>query len=101
MFGRMFCASLLASSALVVATTPAHAGQDERARQAIAAAEAKINTASSIGATAGSPRDTAEAQAALAMAKENLAAGREKASIEQAIRASALADAAIGESQQR
>jgi len=63
-------ASLLATSALSLAVaTPAFAGKTERAREAIAAAEAKIHTAESLGATADAPRDLAEARAALATAK--------------------------------
>lgn len=101
MIQKTLFAALLASSALsLAATSPAAAGQDERARQAIAAAEAKLHTADSIGTGAETPRITAEARAALSMARENLAAGHEKASIAAAIRAQALADTAIGELQQ-
>ena len=97
---RTLFASLLASSALAVAvTTPAHADKADRAREAIAAAEAKIHTAESIGTSTEAPRQTAEARAALAMAKEDLAAGHKSTSIESAIRASALAETAIGELQ--
>src|SRR4051812_14701301 len=90
-------ACLLTSTALVMAiTTPAHAGKADRAREAIAAAEAKIHTAESIGAGTETPRVTAEARASLATAREDLAAGHKSASIADAIHASALADTAIG-----
>ena len=94
--------SLLASSAMALAiTTPAQAGKGDRAHEAIAAAEAKIHTAESIGTSTEIPLVTAEARAALATAKENLAAGHKSSSIAEAIRASALADTAIGELQRR
>ena len=99
---RPLFASLLASSAMALAvTTPAHAGKADRAREAIAAAEAKIHTAESIGAGLEAPGRTADARAALATAKLNLAAGHKTTSIVEAVRASALADGAIGELQRR
>ncbi len=101
MLGRMFFASLLASTALVAATTPVQAGQDERARQAIAAAEAKLQTATTLGTGLSAPYDTAEARAALATAKEKLARGREKAAIDAALQAQSMADAAVIEMQRR
>jgi hypothetical protein len=102
MLRKMTFASLLATSAMALAvTTPAHAGKTDRAREAIAAAEAKIHTAETIGASTELPRETAEARAALAMAKEDLEAGHKSPSIAEAIRASALADTAIGELQRR
>jgi len=102
MLYKPFFASLIASSAMALAiTTPAQAGKGDRAHEAIAAAEAKIHTAESIGTSTEVPRETADARAALAVAKENLAAGHKSMSIAAAIRASALADTAIGELQQR
>jgi len=101
MFRKTIVASLLASSALVIATGAAAASPKDRAREAIAAAEAKIHTAETLGASTDSPRDTAEARAALASAKEDFASGRKEPAIQEAIRASALADTAIGISQQR
>jgi len=94
--------SLLASSALTLAlAAPATAASTkDRAREAIAAAEAKIHTAETLGADMDSPRDTAEARAALANAREDLKSGRKEPAIHEAIRASALADTAIGISQQ-
>jgi hypothetical protein len=95
-------ASLLASSALTLAfaTPVSAAGTSDRAREAIAAAEAKIHTAETLGAGTHAPRDTAEAQAALATAREDFKSGRKEPAIREAIRASALADTAIGMAQQ-
>src|SRR5690242_19262507 len=79
-------ASLLASSAMALAiATPAYAGKADRARQAIAAAEAKIHTAESIGTSTELPGVTAAARAALATAKEDLADHNKSASIAEAI----------------
>lgn len=98
---RIF-ASLLASSAmtLAIATPVSAAGTSDRAREAIAAAEAKIHTAEALGTATVAPRDTAEARAALASAKEDFKSGHKEPAIREAIRASALADTAIGMSQQ-
>lgn len=94
-------ASLLASSAITLAVAgPAAAGEKDRAREAIAAAEAKIHTAETLGAGASSPRDTADARAALASAKEDFKTHHREDAIQEAIRASALADTAIGLAQQ-
>lgn len=94
--------SLLASSALVLAaTTPVRAGEVERAREAIAAADARIHTAETLGAGVEMPAATADARASLAAARENLDRGHRADAISQAIRASALADTAIGELQRR
>ena len=91
-------ASLLAASALSIAVaTPAHAGKADRARQAIAAAEAKIQAAETTGAAADMPRRVAAARAELARAREDLSARRKDEAIETAIHAGALADAALGE----
>ena len=57
MLRKTIFASLLLSSAMTLAiATPAAAGTKERARDAIAAAEAKIHTAESLGAGAEEPR---------------------------------------------
>lgn len=95
-------ASLLAATALVASvSTPALAGKADRAREAIAAAEAKIQAAQTTGAGTELPRHVAEAQAELARAKEALASHHKDEAISTAIHASALADVAIGESQKR
>ncbi len=101
MFRKTIFASLLASSAITLAiATPAAANkQADRAREAIAAAEAKIHTAETLGSATDAPRDTAGARAALASAKEDFASGHKEPAIQEAIQASALADTAIGISQ--
>lgn len=94
-------ASLMAAGALM-AGAPAHAaGKAERARQAIATAQAKIQTADALGTAEVQPRESAQAKAALAHAQENLAAGHKPEAIDDAIHASALADTAIGTMQKR
>ncbi len=102
MLRKTIFASLLASSALTLAmvTPAAAADKTDRAREAIAAAEAKIHTAESLGAGTDSPRETAEARAALATAKEDFSSGHKEPAIHEAIRASALADTIIGVAQQ-
>lgn len=103
MLRKTLFASLLASSALTLALAgPAGAAsQSDRAREAIAAAEAKIHTAETLGTSVDAPRDTADARAALAAAKENFKSGHKEPAIQDAIHAQALADTAIGVSQQR
>ena len=103
MLRKTIFASLLASSAIALAlATPAAANKTtDRAREAIAAAEAKIHSAETVGGGTAAPHNTAEARAALAVAKEDFASGHKDAAIQDAIRASALADTAIGISQQR
>lgn len=101
MLRKTLFAPLLAASAMALTLTPAYAGKADRARQAIAAAEAKIHTAETMGAATELPERNAEARAALARAREKLNAGKKSTSIDEAIRASALADATIGELQRR
>jgi hypothetical protein len=94
-------ALLFASSAICLAMAqPAAADKiSDRAREAIAAAEAKIHTAETMGASSETPRDTAEARAALAAAREDFRVKHKEMAIQDAIRASALADTAIGMTQ--
>ena len=100
MFRKTLIASLLATSAMTLAiATPAAAGKSDRAREAIAAAEAKVHTAETLGAGADSPREAADARAALAIAQEDFKSGHKEDAIQAAIRASALADTAIGMSE--
>lgn len=89
-------APLLAVSALALTATPAFAGKEDRARAAIAAAEAKIHTAETMGAGTAVPEEAAAARAALARAKEHFAADRNTQANGEAISASELADTAIG-----
>jgi hypothetical protein len=94
--------SLIASSAMaLVMATPAHADKRDRAEQAIAAAEAKLHTADTLGAGVEVPAATAAARASLLRAKEDLKSGHKSVSIDEAIHAQALADTAIGELQRR
>jgi hypothetical protein len=97
---RKLITPLLAASALAVVATPAYAGKEDRARAAIAAAEAKIHTAETMGAGTAMPDEAARARAALAMARENFKADHNEDAIRNAIRASSLADATIGHLQQ-
>jgi len=100
MFRTTIIASLLATSAMTLAiATPAAAGKSDRAREAIAAAEAKVHTAETLGASADSPREAAEARASLAIAQEDFKSGHKEDAIQEAIHASALADTAIGMSE--
>lgn len=101
MFRKSMIAPLLAASAMALTVTPAHAGKADRAREAIAAAEAKIHTAETMGAATEMPERNAAARAALARAKENLSASNKSTAINDAIHAGALADATIGELQRR
>lgn len=94
--------SIATAGALALSiVTPAHAGKADRAREAIAAAQAKIDAAETAGAGTEVPHQLAEAKAALARARENLDAGHKPESIDAAIQAQALADASLGESQKR
>ena len=93
MLRKNLVTSLIAASALALTvSSPAYAGKEDRARAAIAAAEAKINTAETMGAATELPEQTAQARAALAKARENLAADRNAESIDAAIEASTLAE---------
>lgn len=101
MLRKNLIAPLLAASAAALTVTPAYAGKADRAREAIAAAEAKIHTAETMGATTELPHEAADARAALALARENLSAGHKEDSIRDAIHAQQLADSAIGMMQRR
>ena len=101
MFRKSLIAPLLAASAMALTVSPAYAGKTDRAKEAIAAAEAKIHTAETLGATSELPGEAADARASLALAKDKLARGDKTDSIEEAIHAQALADTAIGVMQRR
>lgn len=87
------CLSLLA--------TPAFAGKKDRAQAAIAAAEAKIQTNDSMGVATTLPARQAEARELLNNAKADLKAGHKTEALEEANRAAAMAEAALGETQKR
>ncbi len=95
---RLDFTALLAATALCLSfASPAAAeGKADRARAAIAEAQTKIDTAEALGTSTSQPGQTAEANAALSRAKENLAAGHKPEAIADAIHASALADTALG-----
>lgn len=95
MLRKTLFAPLLAATALTL-SVPAHAGGENRAREAIAAAEAKVHTAETLGASVSMPDATAEARAALALAHENFKRDRNSRALEDAVRAQSLAEAAIG-----
>ena len=102
MTNKALFASLLATSALCLAISnpAAAASTSDRAREAIAAAEAKIHTAETMGADTAAPRETAGARATLATAREDFKTDHREDAIADAIRASAMADTAIGLTQQ-
>ncbi len=95
-------ASLLATSAvcLAIANPATAASTSDRAREAIAAAAAKIHTAETMGADTQAPRETADARAVLAKAQEDFKTDHREDAIQDAIHASAMADTAIGLTQQ-
>jgi len=94
--------AMLAATALAMTlAAPAYAGKADRARQEIAAAQAKVDTAKSMGTASELPVGTARADEALKTAQEELKAGHKSAAIRDAIHAQSLADAAIGETQKR
>lgn len=87
--------------AFILASPALAQGKADRARAAIAAAEAKIQAGDTAGVGAALPNRQAEARASLNTAKEDLAAGRKEEAIARANQASTIAEAAIGEAQQR
>lgn len=92
---------LLAATALAL-SVPAHAGgSEDRARVAISEAKAKIEAAQSLGVDTSMPRQAADAKATLALAEEHFKADRNDQSIEAALKAESIADAAIGQLQQK
>ncbi len=89
---RGICVSAL----VLLSATSAFAGKSDRAREAIAQAQAKVESANKVGATGEVPRIQAEAEAALRTAREELARGHKGDALTAANRASALADTALG-----
>lgn len=104
MYRNKTLAPAVATLALVLAfgATPAQAaGKADRARAAIATAEGKIQAGDAAGVGTTLPARQAEARHALNTAKEDLSAGRKEDAIAAANRASAIAEAALGEAQKR
>lgn len=85
----------LAMTALLAVTVPAAAGEKDRAREAIAAARAKVEASAQV-AGGDAPRLQAEARASLRTAEEAFANSREKDAIAAANHAQTLAETAIG-----
>jgi hypothetical protein len=98
---RKFTAILLAGALASGLAAPAYAGKSDRAAQAIAAAQAKIDSARTVGAGTELPRRIAAAQAELARASEAKQSGHNEDAIQIAIHAQAMADAILGETTQR
>jgi hypothetical protein len=88
-----------ALAAALMFSAPASAGKHDRAKEAIAAASAKVDAANKVGASGETPRLQAEAQRSLATAKEALSAGHKEDAIAAANHAAMLADTAIGQTQ--
>jgi hypothetical protein len=102
MLNKIAIPSLLAASALALVSVQANAeGKGDRAQQAIAAAQAKVDVAKSMGGSTELPHGVAEADAALNTAKEEASAGNKEEAIHDAIHAQSLADTSIGEMQKR
>lgn len=91
-------AGAVAISALVVSAPVLAQGKHDRAKMAMAAAQAKITSAGNLGTAGEAPRLLIQAQAALRSAHEDLSAGHKEASIRDANHASELADMAMAKS---
>jgi hypothetical protein len=85
--------------ALFAASPALGQGKKDRAREAVAAAQAKVDAAGKVGAAGEVPRLLAQAQAALRTAQEDLAGDHKEQAIADANHASMLADQALGEAQ--
>lgn len=92
---------MMAASALMLVASPAFAGDEERARAAIAEAQGKIDAAMRVKAGDVTPDAVARAQASLRLAQEELKSGHEQKAIKAAIESQQFADTAIGRVQQR
>lgn len=101
MNGKHWKAGVAALALSLGLANPAFAGKHDRAKEAIAAAEAKLQANDTAGAGAEMPAGQAEARRLLNMAKENLSAGRKSQAIADANQASALAETVLGEVQKR
>jgi hypothetical protein len=92
---------MVAASALMLVAAPAFAGDEERARAAIAEAQGKIDAAVRVKANDVTPDQLASAQASLKLAQEELKSGHEQKAIQAAIQSQQFADTAIGRVAQR
>ena len=103
MYRNKTLAPAVATLALVLAFgSPVQAaGKADRARAAIATAEGKIQAGDAAGVSTVLPARQAEARHALNTAKEDLGAGRKEDAVANANRASAIAEAALGEAKNR
>ncbi len=99
MNGLGFFARGVAIAALTAMPVTAFAeGKTDQARKAIAAAQAKIDAANTVGAAGDAPRFQHEAVAALQLARDELAHHDKDAAIRDAQHASQLADMALSAS---
>lgn len=86
----------------IIAAAPAVAqGKHDRAKMAMAAAQAKITTATNLGIHGDGSQALIQAQAALRSAHEDLSAGHKEASIRDANHAAELADMAMAHAKQQ
>ncbi len=100
MNGKQFLALGLAASACMTMSTAASAeGKTDRARKAIAAAQAKIDAANIVGAAGDAPRLHAQAVSTLHTAQDELNHHAKDDAFRDATRASELADQALAASQ--
>jgi hypothetical protein len=95
-----FAAAIAVSALSLAMATPAFAGKANDARKAIAAAQAKIETARTLGAGRSLPAESARADEALKLAQNDFKHGNKDEAIEEATHAEALATTAIGLMQQ-
>lgn len=89
------------ASALLLVSGPALAGKKDRAQEAIAQAQGKIDAAHKMKVGDTNPAAIARAEASLRMAQERLKSGHKEAAIQAAIESQQFADTAIGHSQAR
>lgn len=101
MNGNYWKAGVAALALSLGLANPAFAGKHDRAKEAIAAAEAKLQANDTAGAGMEMPARQAEARRLLNTAKENLSAGHKSDAIAAANQASALAETVLGEVQKR
>ena len=90
--------ALAASACLALPTAASAEGKTDRARKAIAAAQAKIDAANIVGAAGDAPRLHAEAVATLHRAQDELDHHAKDDAIRDATRASEIADQALAAS---